>query len=39
MVNRKTICGGYFTDEVEAARRFNDLAREHHGPFARLNAV
>jgi hypothetical protein len=28
---------GYFDSEEDAARAFDDFAREHHGPFARLN--
>jgi hypothetical protein len=33
----RELFGGYFLDEVEAARRYNDLALLHHGEFARLN--
>lgn len=30
---------GYFATELEAARAYDAAAREHHGEFARLNAV
>jgi hypothetical protein len=36
-VERRTIHGGYFKDSVSAARRYDELALEHHGKFARLN--
>lgn len=30
---------GYYTDEIEAARAYDDAARAHFGSFARLNGV
>jgi hypothetical protein len=36
-VNWKKLSGGYFRDEVEAAKRYDELARLHFGPLARVN--
>ena len=36
-INGSTIDGGFFQTEIEAARAYDELAREHHGAFARLN--
>lgn len=36
-VNWKKLSGGYFRDEVEAARRYDELARLHFGPLAKVN--
>lgn len=33
----KTVCVGYFKDEIECARAYDKAAREFHGEFARLN--
>lgn len=35
----KKIHGGSFSDEVEAAKRWNELARQYHGEFAYQNPV
>ena len=35
--NRRFIRIGYFDDEVEAARAYDEAARKYHGEFARLN--
>jgi len=36
-VNSKHITLGYFNDEVEAARAYDEAARKYHGEFATLN--
>lgn len=36
-INNKMIHGGSFKDEILAAKRYDQLAREHHGEFAYLN--
>jgi hypothetical protein len=36
-LNGKRVRLGMFTDPVEAARAYDDFAREHHGDFAVLN--
>lgn len=33
----KTYFGGYFKDVIEAAKKYDELAKEHHGEFAYLN--
>lgn len=38
-VRKKRISGGSFIDLHDAARRWNELAKIHHGEFARLNEV
>lgn len=38
-VNGKFIFGGHFPNAIEAAKRYNELALEHHGEFARLNPI
>jgi hypothetical protein len=38
-VNKRRIIVGYFTDEVDAARAYNEAAKIHHGEFALLNEV
>jgi hypothetical protein len=38
-VNNKMISLGYYKDEKEAARAYNDAALKYHGQFARLNNV
>ena len=38
-LNGKEIWLGYFDDEIEAARVYNEAAIEHFGEFARLNDV
>jgi hypothetical protein len=37
VVNGKTHTVGYFTDEVEAAKAYDEAAEIHHGDFAALN--
>jgi len=37
--NRKRIHVGVFIDEIDAAKAYNDNARELHGEFACLNSV
>ncbi|MBN1796171.1 MAG: HNH endonuclease [Sedimentisphaerales bacterium] len=36
-VNRKSIHLGYFNDEIEAAKCYDEAARKYHGEFACLN--
>lgn len=36
-VNGKTISGGYFETALEASKKYDELARIHHGEFAKLN--
>jgi hypothetical protein len=36
-VNGKSFSGGYFFTAIEAARKYDELAKLHHGEFARLN--
>ena len=36
-VNGKELYGGYFPDEISAALHYDELAKKHHGEFARLN--
>lgn len=38
-VNGKNKTLGYFTDKLDAAKAYNQAAREYHGEFARLNPV
>lgn len=35
----KKYFGGYFNDPIEAAKKYNELAKKHHGEFAYLNKV
>lgn len=35
----KQIQGGYFTDKIEAAKKYNQLAILHFGEFAKLNKI
>jgi hypothetical protein len=35
--NKKRYVGGYFHDEIEAARAYDKLAKKLHGEFAKLN--
>lgn len=35
----KQIHGGYFSDKIEAAKKFNDLAKKLFGDFAKLNEI
>jgi hypothetical protein len=35
--NGKTIRLGYFTDEIEAAKAYDQAAKKYHGDFAALN--
>ena len=34
---RKRIFGGYFSEPIEAAKKYNELALKYHGEFAKLN--
>lgn len=36
-INGVKLSGGFFTKEVEAAKKYDLLIKEHHGNFARLN--
>jgi len=38
-VKRKRIWLGYFKDEIEAAKAYNNAAKKYHGKFARLNKI
>lgn len=38
-LNQKSINLGYFDDESEAAKAYNDAAEKYHGVFARLNDI
>lgn len=38
-LNGKQVHGGYFSREEEAARRYDSMAREYFGEFARVNNV
>lgn len=38
-VNKKLIHLGYFKDEVEAARAYNEAAKNHFGEYARPNQI
>jgi hypothetical protein len=35
--NGKKMHGGIFKDKIEAAKKYDAMAREHHGVYARLN--
>jgi hypothetical protein len=35
----KQYFGGYFTDVIDAAKKYNELAKKHHGEFANLNKI
>ena len=35
--NKKNYFGGYFKDPIEAAKKYDELAKVHHGEFAYLN--
>lgn len=35
--NYKHIFGSYFDDKVEAAKKYNELSKQHHGEFSRVN--
>lgn len=37
--NGKIIYGGRFINEIEAAKRYNELAVKYHGKFAKLNII
>lgn len=37
VVNKRRIWGGYFSNEEDAARRYDELAREHCGEYRRVN--
>ncbi len=39
MVNRKQIHIGYFGSEIDAAKAYNDKAKEYFGEFAYLNQI
>lgn len=39
VVNKKRIWGGYFDTDIEAAKKYNELALIHHGEFAYLNEI
>jgi hypothetical protein len=38
-VNSRNIYIGFFENEVDAARAYNEAAVKHHGQFARLNVI
>lgn len=38
-VNYKRIDGGFFDTAIEAAKKYNELAKLHFGEFARLNNI
>lgn len=38
-INDKRVFGGYFKDPIEAAKKYNELAKIHHGEFAFLNPI
>lgn len=37
--NKKVMYNGYFKDELEAAKAYNEAALKYHGDFARLNII
>lgn len=39
IVNKKKIHGGYFKTAIEAAKKYNEMAIEHHKEFAYLNPI
>lgn len=38
-VKGKFFFGGHFKTAIDAAKRYNELAVQHHGEFARLNTI
>lgn len=38
-INGKKVHGGYFLDKEEAAKKYNELAKQYHGEFANLNII
>lgn len=38
-INKKTICGGTFDIEIDAAKKYNQLALTHFGEYARINKI
>jgi hypothetical protein len=36
-VDKATTHGGYYSTEIEAAKRYDELAKQHYGEFAKLN--
>lgn len=37
--NNKRISGGYFTNKIDAAKKYNELAIKYRGEFANLNII